>query len=175
MHQFFVENQALFQDRSSFFKVEVPPPPFLFGVFLMYCYLIYTSVGRIYSGVSALYIRDACLLSSSAILLICQLYSPAFPGCYYSLPTVAAVFCNCKIFFLDIKGGVPGTPPPPGHGPARLLVLGSLSLSTYTRANVGKKTANSQVRLDNPDVCKQWTSTLSHLGWRFSDASETSP
>ena len=53
MHQFFVVNQALFQHRSFLLKDEAPPP-FLSGMFLMYCYLTYTSVGQISMGVSAL-------------------------------------------------------------------------------------------------------------------------
>ena len=74
----FAENQALRQGWSVLFKLS--HLPFLFGMFLMHCYPIYTSVGRIYSGASALYKMH--VLSSSAILLICQVYYPVFPGCY---------------------------------------------------------------------------------------------
>ena len=53
MHQFFVENQALFQDRSSFFKVDAPPIP-LWGVLDVLLSNLHQRGTNLYSGVSAL-------------------------------------------------------------------------------------------------------------------------
>ena len=73
-----------------------------------------------------------------------------------SLPTVAAVFFNCEIFFLEYKGGVPDTqpPPPPGHGPVlaqvkplTILLARPLQSDLIKKLHVKKKKKKVKVRV----------------------------
>ena len=112
----------------------------------MYCYLIYTSVGRIYSGASALYYTYKrcmyCLVVpfywyANSILLRSQAVTIVFRQ-------LQQYFLTVRFFFLDIKRG-PGTPPPPGPGtpppwtrPCQLLLIRTLGYN-YTTIFLGSR------------------------------------